>query len=109
MVDGLRNSISEVDVMVDESDVGSAENFYGNGFKSVKKPFKTAKGSISNYNSSTSRSWLIENPNKPHYSTGGNVGYKIGRFSASNPPQSSLPLGPLAHLISVQGYAAIAR
>jgi primary-amine oxidase len=80
MIDGLRNSISEVDVVVDEEDVGSKENFYGNGFKTVKKPFKTSKGSISNYNSTTSRSWLIENPNKPHYSTGGNVGYKIGMF-----------------------------
>lgn len=79
MIDGLRNSVTQVDVDVDDGDVGSKTNFYGNGFKTIKKTYETAKGSVADYDASKCRAWLIENPNKKHYCSGGNVGYKISK------------------------------
>lgn len=77
MIDGLQNQVVQVDVDVDEAPVGSASNYYGNGFRTFKKVFETAKGAVADYDASKCRSWVIENPNKEHYCTGGNVGYKI--------------------------------
>lgn len=77
MLDGLNNSVVQVDSVQDDEDVGSATNFYGNGFKTVKTVYKTAKGAVADYDATKARCWVIENPNKKHYCTGGNVGYKL--------------------------------
>jgi primary-amine oxidase len=78
MIDGLRNRVVEVDVLPDEGDVHGESNYYGNGFRTVKRVFKTAKESVSDYDASKTRTWVMENPTKRHRSTGGNVGYKLG-------------------------------
>jgi Cu2+-containing amine oxidase len=83
MLDGLKNRVVEVDVVPDEGDVGSESNYYGNGFSTVKRVFTTAKTSVSDYDASKTRTWVMENPNKKHRSTGGNIGYKLGELDTS--------------------------
>ena len=80
MIDGLQNQVVQVDIDVDEAPVKSDSNFYGNGFRTFKNVYETAKGAVSDYDASKCRSWVIENPNKQHYCTGGNVGYKISKL-----------------------------
>ncbi|WWC67794.1 uncharacterized protein I206_101707 [Kwoniella pini CBS 10737] len=89
MIDGIKNQVVQVDSVPDDEDVGSDSNFYGNGFKTVKTLFKTSKESVSNYDAPKARSWAIENPNKKHFSTGGNIGYKI--VSKDMPPLLGKP------------------
>jgi len=79
MIDGLQNQVVQVDIDVDEAPVQSDSNFYGNGFRTFKKVYETAKGAVADYDASKCRSWVIENPNKKHYCSGGNVGYKISK------------------------------
>jgi primary-amine oxidase len=79
MIDGLQNQVVQVDIDVDEAPVGSASNYYGNGFRTFKNVYETAKGAVADYDAAKCRSWVIENPNKQHYCTGGNVGYKISK------------------------------
>ena len=83
MLDGLRNSVAQVDCVPDEADVGSATNFYGNGFHTEKKVYKTAKEAVSHYNADTSRSWVIQNPAKTNY-VGNPVGFKISAYQSSS-------------------------
>jgi Cu2+-containing amine oxidase len=83
MLDGLKNRVVEVDVVPDEGDVGSEANYYGNGFSTVKRVFTTAKTSVSDYDASKTRTWVMENPNKKHRSTGGNIGYKLGEWDTN--------------------------
>ncbi|WRT64903.1 uncharacterized protein IL334_001842 [Kwoniella shivajii] len=83
------NQVVQVDSVPDDEDVGSDSNFYGNGFKTVKTLFNTSKESVSNYDAAKARSWAIENPNKQHYASGGNVGYKI--VSKDMPPLMGKP------------------
>ncbi|WVR04520.1 hypothetical protein IAU60_001524 [Kwoniella sp. DSM 27419] len=89
MIDGLKNQVVQVDSVPDDEDVGSDSNFYGNGFKTVKTLFKSSKESVSNYDAAKARSWAIENPNKQHYASGGNIGYKI--VSKDMPPLLGKP------------------
>jgi Cu2+-containing amine oxidase len=89
MIDGINNQVTQVDVVPDDADVGSDENFYGNGFKTVKQTFKTSKEAQSNYDAAKTRCWAIENPNKQHYSTGSNIAYKI--VSKDMPPMLAKP------------------
>ncbi|KAK6910716.1 hypothetical protein I203_104748 [Kwoniella mangroviensis CBS 8507] len=89
MIDGLQNQVVQVDSVPDDEDVGSDSNFYGNGFKTVKTLFKSSKDSVSNADSAKARVWAIENPNKQHFSTGGNVSYKI--VSKDMPPMLAKP------------------
>ncbi|KIR59618.1 peroxisomal copper amine oxidase, partial [Cryptococcus bacillisporus CA1873] len=77
MIDGIGNSVVQVDVVPDDAPVGSDANFYGNGFKSVKTPYTTAKKAVADYDASKTRTWMIENPNKKHYSTEQSIGYKL--------------------------------
>jgi len=87
-LDGNNNSIVQCDAMQSDAPVGSEENKYGNAFYSKNTVYKTPEESISDYNSDTSRSWGIINPNKYthlfnltydrlHPSTGTPVGYKL--------------------------------
>lgn len=82
MIDGLQNQVVQVDIDVDDAPVGSDSNFYGNGFRTFKKVYETAKGAVADYDAAKCRSWVIENPNKQHYCTGGNVGYKISELAS---------------------------
>ncbi|WOO76477.1 Copper amine oxidase 1 [Vanrija pseudolonga] len=77
MLDGLNNRVTQVDVIPDEGEVGSETNYYGNGFHTVKTPFKTSKESVAHADPLKCRSWLIENPNKLHYSSKAPIAFKI--------------------------------
>ncbi|KLT39260.1 putative peroxisomal copper amine oxidase, partial [Cutaneotrichosporon oleaginosum] len=92
MIDGLRNRLVTVDSVPDEADVGSPENFYGNGYHVVKTPF-TKSDQFSDYDSTKARAWVIENPHKKHYATKSNIGYKI--VCKDMPPMFAKP-GSLA-------------
>lgn len=89
MIDGLNNQVVQVDVVPDDEEVGGEDNFYGNGFKTVKKVFKTSKDATSDYDAAKSRAWAIENPHKQHYASGNNVAYKI--VSKDMPPLLAQP------------------
>lgn len=77
MLDGINNQVVQVDAVPDTAPVGSASNFYGNGFISKKTLYKTSKGSVADYDGRTSRTWAIENPARLHYSSGNPVAYKF--------------------------------
>lgn len=76
MIDGLRNSVEETDVVAVEPDVGSPENFAGNAFVAESTTLNTS--TARDYSFERDRRWRIVNPNsKPHYSTGAAPGYGI--------------------------------
>ncbi|WWC67423.1 uncharacterized protein I206_101331 [Kwoniella pini CBS 10737] len=89
MIDGLTNRVVQVDSVPDDDEVGSPANYYGNGFKTVKTIFKSAKNAVADYDAAKARCWIIENPGKQHYATGGNVGYKL--MSKDMPPLMAKP------------------
>lgn len=70
--------MNQVDLVADSGEVGSATNHYGNGFSTIKTLYKTAKGSVADYDAMKGRSWVMENPNRQNPMSGGNVGYKLG-------------------------------
>jgi Cu2+-containing amine oxidase len=92
MIDGLQNQVVQVDIDVDDAPVQSDSNFYGNGFRTFKKVYETAKGAVADYDASKCRSWVIENPNKKHYCTGGNVGYKISEPDCASQGHHTEPI-----------------
>ncbi len=73
----------QVDAVPDDAPLGSATNYYGNGFYNKKTLYRTAKESVSDYDAKTSRVWSMENPNKQHPYSGANVGYKLGKHRTS--------------------------
>ncbi|ORY21000.1 putative peroxisomal copper amine oxidase [Naematelia encephala] len=89
MIDGIRNTVVQVDSVPDDEPVGSDSNFYGNGFKTVKTSFRTSRAAVADYDASKARCWTIENPAKQHYATRQNIGYKI--VSKDMPPMLAKP------------------
>ncbi|KAI5116906.1 hypothetical protein M0805_000801 [Coniferiporia weirii] len=78
MIDGLNNSVLEVDVVPEPSPVGSADNFAGNAFTTESKILKTSTEGVRDYSFERDRRWRIVNPNSaPHYSSGATPGYGI--------------------------------
>ncbi|CAK5281897.1 unnamed protein product [Mycena citricolor] len=75
MVDGLKNSVVETDIMPSPHPAGSAENFAGNGFMAVDSVLKTE--TARNYQQGLERRWRIVNPARQHYSSGQDVGYTL--------------------------------
>jgi len=106
MVDGLKNSVAQVDCVPDEGEVGSATNFYGNGFHTEKTIYKTAKEAVSHYDAAKSRAWVIQNPSKTNY-VGNPVGYKICE-SAGRHIGALLTCSEQGHAASA-GQAGVAR
>ena len=79
MVDGLKNSVVETDVIpLPGADVGSKENFAGNAFITESKTLQTAREGARDYDFEKDRRWKIVNPARTHYSSGANTGYVIG-------------------------------
>ncbi|ODV61269.1 amine oxidase [Ascoidea rubescens DSM 1968] len=76
-IDGDGNSAATVDAASYEPPLGSPENMYGNGFYAKKTVFKTVKDSLTNYESSTGRSWDIFNPKSIHPYSGKPATYKL--------------------------------
>lgn len=76
MVDGLKNTVIESDVLSLEAPAGSKENFAGNGFYSADTRLSIETGR--SYDITKERRWRIVNPQRHHYSSGKEVGYTIG-------------------------------
>ncbi|KAJ3558405.1 hypothetical protein NP233_g11516 [Leucocoprinus birnbaumii] len=76
MVDGLKNTVIESDVLPIEAPTGSKENFAGNGFYSSETRLTSEGGRP--YDINKERRWRIVNPQRRHYSSGKEVGYTIG-------------------------------
>lgn len=77
MIDGVNNTVFQVDAMPGEGEVGSKENFYGNAFYAKKTKFATVKESISDYDGDTSRTWEMANTNKLNAYSHKPVSYKL--------------------------------
>ncbi|KAK2464894.1 hypothetical protein APHAL10511_002970 [Amanita phalloides] len=84
MIDGVKNSLVETDVMpLPDAPTGSAMNHAGNAFIARDTVITTAGGRDWEY--STDRKWKIVNPGKTHYSSGKNKGYTIVTKSGATP------------------------
>lgn len=62
MIDGLRNTVANLDVRPIPEKIGSPANPYGQGFKLVETPLKTTSEGQVDVSPSTSRVWKIFNP-----------------------------------------------
>lgn len=83
MVDGLNNSVLEMDVVPVSAPTGSDENFAGNGFMTESHILKNSLEGVRDYSFERDRRWRIVNPNAaPHYSTGAQPGYGIAMKGA---------------------------
>lgn len=94
MVDGLQNSVEQVDVQAVDIPVGHPDNQYGNAFAAVSKIFNDTSEAQAVANLSTSRSWKIINENSLHPCTKDPVGYKL--VSLNTPPLLAKP-GSIVH------------
>ncbi|RDW58308.1 amine oxidase-5 [Coleophoma crateriformis] len=88
-IDGPNNTVVQCDAVASEAEVGSAENFYGNGFYCRQTPLRTAKQGAQEYCHETSRTWNITNPNVLHPVAKKPVAYKI--VSRESPPLLAKP------------------
>lgn len=103
MVDGVKNTISVVDVKALEQPFGSAQNPYGQGFTVVETPFKTALESVTDVRAETSRFWKISNSSSIHPYTKKPVGWKLTPSGASF---QRLLAGPDSFIRKRAGFAA---
>ncbi|KAL3419444.1 primary-amine oxidase [Phlyctema vagabunda] len=76
-IDGPNNTVFQCDALPSPAEVGSPENFYGNGFYCQKTPFKTSFDGAADYCHETSRTWDIANTNILHPVAKKPVAYKI--------------------------------
>ncbi|RUS34240.1 copper amine oxidase [Jimgerdemannia flammicorona] len=77
MIDGVNNSVLQVDTMPVEAPVGSPENRWGNGFVAKQKLLEDTDAAQADANTATSRFWKIINPSSINPYTRKPVGYKI--------------------------------
>ncbi|ODV97431.1 hypothetical protein PACTADRAFT_66471 [Pachysolen tannophilus NRRL Y-2460] len=83
------NSVAAIDASPSPYPLSSPENMYGNGFYAKKTTFKTVADSLTNYESSTGRSWDIFNPSVIHPYSGKPSSYKL--VSTMCPPLLAKP------------------
>ena len=84
MIDGLKNSVVETDVMIlPNAPTASAANYAGNAFLTQDTVIKTEAGRAYDYDKE--RRWRIINPGKKHYSSGHAVGYTLGVKGGATP------------------------
>ena len=84
MIDGLKNSVVETDVIsLPNSPTASAANYAGNAFLTQDTVIKTEAGRAYDYDKE--RRWRIINPGKKHYSSGHAVGYTLGVKGGATP------------------------
>ncbi|KAG2179785.1 hypothetical protein INT43_003568 [Umbelopsis isabellina] len=83
MVDGLNNSIAQVDVQAVKEPVGHPKNKFGNGFYPKTTVFKDNVDGQASANFDTARFWKIINPNKLNPRTQEPVSYKVVSHSTS--------------------------
>lgn len=76
-IDGEGNSAATSDAKSSPFPTGSSQNMYGNAFYCEKNTFKTVKDSITNFESSTARTWDMFNPSSIHKYSGKPATYKL--------------------------------
>ncbi|RUS15719.1 copper amine oxidase [Jimgerdemannia flammicorona] len=94
MIDGVKNTVSQVDVVPLEGDVGSNTNPYGQGFTLREIPLKTTHTEQGQANSLSGRIWKISNPSSLHPFTGQPVAWKL--VPMNTPPLMAKP-GSIIH------------
>ncbi|CAM0137855.1 peroxisomal copper amine oxidase [Umbelopsis sp. WA50703] len=94
MVDGVKNSIAQVDVQAVEEPVGHPKNMYGNGFYPKTTVYKDTLEAQASSNFDTARFWKIINPNKLNPRSKDPVGFKV--VTHSNAPLFAKP-GSIVH------------
>lgn len=79
MVDGLKNTVVQSDIVPLSHPAGSEENFAGNGFTAVDTRIVGGKEvtGVRDYETTTERRWRIVNPSKRHYASGREASYGI--------------------------------
>lgn len=77
MLDGVYNSVAEVDVVVSELPVGHPDNMVGNSFYPITKIFNTTNEAQSMACGERNRTWKIINESKIHPWAKQPVGFKI--------------------------------
>ncbi|KAF9567748.1 peroxisomal copper amine oxidase [Agrocybe pediades] len=83
MIDGLKNTVIESDILTFDAPTGSKDNFAGNAFYSKDTPIKVESGR--EYDFAKERRWRIVNKARKHYSSGKEVGYSIGVKGGATP------------------------
>ncbi|KAF7978004.1 hypothetical protein HWV62_1859 [Athelia sp. TMB] len=78
MVDGLRNTVVETDIVPLPAPTGSSSNFAGNAFVTKDTPIKEQSEGAREYDWAADRRWRITNPARQHAATGRDVGYAVG-------------------------------
>lgn len=76
-IDGPNNTVFTTDAAQAEAPVGSAENFYGNGFYAKRTKLATVGQAKTEYDGATMRSWDLCNTNKLHPYSGKPSSYKL--------------------------------
>jgi primary-amine oxidase len=77
MIDGIKNSVIETDVVASPYPTGSDENFAGNAFTTKSTVIKSTAEGERQYNADADRRWSIVNPSKTHYASGQASGYRV--------------------------------
>ena len=78
MIDGLKNSVVETDVLPLPDPTGSQHNWAGNAFTIEDKVIAVAKEGGRDYDLLKDRRWSIVNASRKHYSSGKHPGYALG-------------------------------
>lgn len=102
MIDGIKNTISVVDVKALAEPFGSESNPYGQGFIVEETPFKTSKQSVTDVKAETSRYWKISNYSSIHPYTQKPVGWKLIPSGGSF---QGLLAGPESYIRKRAGFA----
>nr|POE65279.1 copper amine oxidase 1 [Quercus suber] len=109
-IDGLNNTVFQVDAVQGEGEVGSPSNPYGNAFYAKKTKLDTMSSARSNYDGTTSRTWEMANTNKLNPYSKNPVSYKLVSREVPSllPKEGSLVwkrAGFARHAVHVTKYA----
>lgn len=77
MIDGLKNTVLEADIVPLSSPTGSTDNWAGNGFTVDERVIKTAEEGGRVYDHEKDRRWTIVNREKKHYASNKPSGYGL--------------------------------
>jgi primary-amine oxidase len=78
MVDGLLNSVIEMDVLLATTGYSSPENFAGNAFQIHNHVLHWANEGVREWDASADWHWRIVSAGKRHHASGQLMGYSIG-------------------------------
>jgi primary-amine oxidase len=102
MVDGLRNSVVESDIVpLPKAPTGSADNWAGNAFITQERTLRTTLEGARDYDFAKDRRWSIVNPSRVHHASGKPVGYVLGYKGAT----TTLLAAPGSWVVRRAGFA----